>query len=142
MSTSDYRYATTVTVTGGREGHAVSDDGALDISLRPPKLRGTPDGTNPEQLFAAAWGGCFQSALLAVARAQGIDASASTVQVEVSVGADDTGGYGLTARIDVQMPGVAPEAARQITDLAHAGCPYSRATQGNMPVEVNVTGWE
>jgi organic hydroperoxide reductase OsmC/OhrA len=53
-------YATTATVTGGREGHAVSDDGVLDVQLRRPKLNGVSDGTNPEQLFAAAWGGCFQ----------------------------------------------------------------------------------
>src|SRR5712675_757336 len=83
MGTINPMYATTVTVTGGREGHAVSDDGVLDVQLRRPKLNGVSEGTNPEQLFAAAWGGCFQSALMAVARKSGDDVSASTVNVEV-----------------------------------------------------------
>lgn len=131
-------YATTVTVTGGRQGHAVSDDGVLDVQLRVPKLNGVSDGTNPEQLFAAAWGGCFQSALLGAARTAGVDASDSTVRVEVTQGPDSSGGYGLGATISVEMPGVDREQAQQLAEQAHATCPYSRATQGNIEVELNV----
>src|SRR5215212_9131795 len=94
MGRIDIMYATTVTVTGGREGHAVSDDGVLNVQLRRPKLNGVSEGTNPEQLFAAAWGGCYQSALMAVARKSGDDVSASTVKVEVAQGRDSDGGFG------------------------------------------------
>ncbi len=136
MGRIEKKYATTVTVTGGREGHAVSDDGVLDVQLRRPKLNGVSDGTNPEQLFAAAWGGCFQSALMAVARQSGDDVSGSTVTVEVAQGPDQQGGYGLAATITVDIPGMEPEQAQELTNAAHAMCPYSRATRGNIDVEV------
>jgi osmotically inducible protein OsmC len=136
MGTIDPTYATTVTVTGGRGGHAVSDDGVLDVQMRPPKQRGVSDGTNPEQLFAAAWGGCFQSALLAISRAEGVDASASTVTVEVGVGPDTDGNYGLAATIGVAVPGLDQQTVQRLADAAHQRCPYSRATRGNIAVEV------
>ena len=106
MSKIDPKYTTSVTVSGGREGHAVSDDGVLDVQLRRPKRNGVSEGTNPEQLFAAAWAGCFGSALGAVARGAGVDASDSTVKVEIDQGPDSDGGYGLGARIFVAIPGV------------------------------------
>jgi osmotically inducible protein OsmC len=140
MARIDKVYATTVTVTGGREGHAVSDDGVLDVQLRRPKLNGISDGTNPEQLFAAAWGGCFQSALIAVARKSGADVSASVVTVEVAQGPDAQGGYGLAATITVDIPGMEHAQAQELANAAHALCPYSKATRGNIEVELRVRG--
>ncbi|HYH13478.1 MAG TPA: organic hydroperoxide resistance protein [Thermomicrobiales bacterium] len=138
MGHIDPKYTTSVTATGGREGQAVSDDGVLNLQLRRPKLNGKSEGTNPEQLFAAAWAGCFQSALIGAARETGDDVSDSLVTVEVSQGPDSDGGYGLAARIAVEIPGVDSERARQLADSAHQGCPYSRATRGNIEVEVRV----
>src|SRR4051812_37149004 len=129
-------YATTVTVTGGRQGHAVSADGVLDVQLRRPKLNGVSEGTNPEQLFAAAWGGCFQSALIVVARQAGADVSGSVVTVEVAQGPDSEGGYSLAATITVDIPGMEQGQAQEFANAAHAMCPYSRATRGNIDVEV------
>src|SRR5690625_1871507 len=107
MAKIDPKYTTTVTVTGGRaEGHAVSEDGVLDVTLRRPKTNGTNDGTNPEQLFGAAWGGCYQQALMGVAKDAGKDASASTVKVEVTQGADPAGGFAIAAKLTVEIPGV------------------------------------
>jgi Ohr subfamily peroxiredoxin len=140
MSAIEPTYTARVTTTGGRAGRAVSDDGVLDVALRPPKRRGTNDGTNPEQLFAAAWAGCFQSALLATARAQGVDASNSTVTVDVSVGPDATGTYGLTAKIAVAAPDLPRDTVQRLADAAHELCPYSRATRGAIPVEVTAAG--
>jgi Ohr subfamily peroxiredoxin len=136
MSKIEPIYGTTVTVKGGREGHAVSDDGVLDVQLRRPKTNGVSEGTNPEQLFAAAWGGCLQSALMAVARRSGDDVSASTVTVEVAQGRDPDGGFGLAAKIRVAIPGMDREKAQQLADAAHSLCPYSKATRGNIEVEV------
>jgi len=136
MAKIEPRYTTTVTASGGREGHAVSDDGVLDVQLRRPKTNGVSDGTNPEQLFAAAWAGCFQSALGAVARETGDDVSQSKVSVEVGIGAAPDGGSGLVAKIMVEIPGVSSDQAQVLTDKAHQLCPYSRATRGNIDVEV------
>lgn len=129
-------YSTTVTATGGREGHAVSDDGVLDVQIRRPKTNGVSEGTNPEQLFAAAWAACFQGALMAVGRQADEDVSGSTVKVEVSLGSHPEGGFGLAAKIAVEIPGMDREKVQQFADAAHAMCPYSKATRGNIDVEV------
>jgi lipoyl-dependent peroxiredoxin len=133
----DPKYTTSVTATGGREGHAVSDDGVLDVQLRRPKLQGTPEGTNPEQLFAAAWAACFQGALIAATRGTDVDVSQSMVTVHVSMGpAAEEGGYGLAGKIEVAIPGLPQAKVQELANTAHAGCPYSRATQGNIEVDV------
>ena len=136
MSPINPTYVATVTVTSGREGQAVSDDGGLNVQLRPPRRRGASEGTNPEQLFAAAWGACFQSAMLAAARRTGVDAADSTVTVQVALGPDAVGGYGLAAQIRVEVPGLDRATVQQLAEAAHAQCPYSRATRGNIAVEV------
>lgn len=137
MVTINPQYSTTVTATGGREGHAVSDDGVLDVQLRRPKLQGAPEGTNPEQLFAAAWAACFQGALIATTRGTDIDVSQSTVAATVSMGpATDDSGYALAAKITVAIPGLPLAQVQELADAAHVRCPYSRATRGNIDVEV------
>ncbi len=136
MGTIDPKYTTSVTVKGARQGHAVSDDGVLDVQLRTPKTNGVSEGTNPEQLFAAAWAGCFGGALGGAGRGAGVDTSEATVKVEVSMGSDSDGGYGLAARIFVSIPGVEMETVQELADSAHQNCPYSKATRGNVDVEV------
>jgi Ohr subfamily peroxiredoxin len=130
-------YTTTVTVTGGRSGHAVSDDGELDVQTRRPKTNGKSGGTNPEQLFAAAWGACYQSALTSVARDTGDDVSASTVNVTISQGPAEGGGWGLAAKIAVDVPGLERVRIAELAQAAHRLCPYSRAIGNNIEVEIS-----
>jgi osmotically inducible protein OsmC len=133
----DPKYTATVTSTGGREGHAVSDDGVLDVQLRRPKLQGTNEGTNPEQLFAAAWAACYQGALIATTRGTDVDVSDSKVTVHVSMGpVEDGTGYGLAGKIEVAIPGLPQEKVQELANAAHELCPYSRAVKGNIEVEV------
>ena len=137
----DPKYTATVTSTGGREGHAVSDDGILDVQLRRPKLQGAPEGTNPEQLFAAAWAACYQGALIATTRGTDIDVSDSKVTVHVSMGpVEDGTGYGLSGKIEVSIPGLPQDKVQELANAADALCPYSRAVRGN--IEVAVLGVE
>lgn len=130
------RYTGTVDITGGRRGQAVSSDGVLDVPMRLPKLNGTNTGTNPEQLFAAAWGGCLQGILNAITRKTDIDASNSIVRVEVDLGTNDTGDDVLAARISLAIPGVELAEVERLAHEAHARCPYSKAVAGNIPVEI------
>ncbi len=96
-------YTARATATGGRAGHAVSDDGILDVDLRPPKEMGGPGGaTNPEQLFAVGYAACFQSALGVVGRRQGTDTGNSTVEADVTIGTIPGGGYGLAVALRVK----------------------------------------
>jgi osmotically inducible protein OsmC len=131
-------YTARATATGGRSGHAVSDDGILDLDLKPPKEMGGPGGaTNPEQLFAAGYAACFQSALAVVGRRQNVDTSDSTVEADVTIGTIPGGGYGLAVAIRVSIPGADAETTRALAEAAHQVCPYSNATRGNIDVTVS-----
>lgn len=121
---------------GGRDGFARSDDGQLEVKLSPP---GTPQaGTNPEQLFAAGWSACFIGAMGLAAGKRKLRLPAGTaVDAEVDLGTAD-GGYFLQARLTINLPGLEPELARAIVDEAHQTCPYSKATRGNIAVELKI----
>lgn len=131
-------YTARATATGGRAGHAVSDDGVLDLDLKPPTEMGGPGGaTNPEQLFAAGYAACFQSALAVVGRRQGVDTSDSTVEADVTIGTVPGGGYGLAVALRISIPGTDAETTRALAEAAHQVCPYSNATRGNIDVTVS-----
>lgn len=133
-------YTASVDVTGGREGHAESSDGNLDVTLqRPAQLGKTSGSTNPEQLFAAAYGACLQSALMGTASRAGHNAGDSRISARVSLGKMEAGGYGLSVAFDVLMPGFEQAKAEELFAAAHAGCPYSVAIRGNVDVDFTVS---
>ncbi|MEV4928046.1 organic hydroperoxide resistance protein [Streptomyces roseoverticillatus] len=130
---------TAVATANGREGRTVSSDGQLDLALAmPPALGGTGRGTNPEQLFAAGYAACFASALGLVGREAKIDTKDVSVAAEVSIGKDDTG-FGLAVTLRVELPdSLAGETGTRLVEQAHQVCPYSKATRGNIAVELVV----
>ncbi|WP_055046266.1 organic hydroperoxide resistance protein [Devosia sp. A16] len=128
-------YTARTHTSGGRAGTARSSDGALDVALSPP---GFGNGTNPEQLFAAGWSACFLGAIGAVAGKLKVKLPAErTVDAEVDLVMDGEQ-YSLRARLNVSLPGLEREVAEQLVAAAHQTCPYSKATRGNIPVEINV----
>lgn len=122
--------------TGGRNGAGASSDGALDVKLSTPGS-GKP-GTNPEQLFAVGWSACFIGAMGKAATKLQVKLPQDTaVDAEVDLGQSDDA-YFLAARLKVSLPGVPNDTARQIVDLAHQTCPYSKATRGNIDVSIEL----
>ncbi|CAL9406218.1 organic hydroperoxide resistance protein [Streptomyces thermolilacinus] len=135
---SDVLYTATATAENGRDGRVATDDGALDVVVNPPKaMGGSGAGTNPEQLFAAGYSACFQGALGVVARQENADVSGSTVTAEVGIGKNDDG-FGLIVKISATIPNVDAATARELIEKAHQVCPYSKATRGNITVELAV----
>ena len=133
-------YTASATATGdGRNGHVRSHDGVLDFDLAVPKEMGGPGGAlpNPEELFAAGYAACFHSALKVVASRQKFTLADTAVTVDVGIGPNGRGGFGLTATIEAELPSVDADKARELLEQAHQVCPYSNATRGN--VEVNLT---
>lgn len=129
-------YTAKTHTTGGREGESRSSDGRLDIKLSSPGTAGV--GTNPEQLFAAGWSACYIGAMgIAAAKMRVTLPADLAVDTEVDLGTA-AGGYFLQARLNVSLPGLAPEVAREIVDTAHQTCPYSKLTKGNINVEINL----
>jgi lipoyl-dependent peroxiredoxin len=131
MSTTTL-YTAKVHTTSGREGSAVSSDGALDVRLSSPGSN--RPGTNPEQLFAAGWSACFLSAIGIAASERklrlGADASVDA-EVDLEKGED---GYSLAARLHVSLPGIDRDVIEALIERAHQTCPYSKAIHGNIKV--------
>ena len=130
-------YTAKTHTTGGRENGAFrSSDGRLDVRLSTPGSARI--GTNSEQLFAAGWSACFESAIGFAARKRKIALPADpAIDAEVELNLAE-GGYFLRARLNVSLPGVEPEVARALVEEAHQICPYSKATRGNIDVAINL----
>ena len=129
-------YTAKVHTTGGRTGASRSDDGRLDVKLSRPGTTGA--GTNPEQLFAAGWSACFESAMELVAHKMKVALPADlAIDAEVDLGPNGDG-YDVAVRLNVSLPGIAPDVAQRVLEAAHQVCPYSRATHGNIAVETKL----
>lgn len=131
-------YTANVTTTAGRDGQSKSDDGALNLKQGKP---GAKDGsTNPEQLFAAGYSACFGSALMAVAKRDGVAVGEVSVHAEVSLNQEEGKGYFISAVLNTEVGGVDDATAKKLTEEAHKMCPYSKATSGNIDVKLNAKG--
>src|SRR4051794_8302156 len=136
-------YTAEAKVTGGRaNGHAVTSDGALDVQIRPPaELGGDGGGTNPEQLFAAGFASCFESAATLVAARKKLEAGDIEIVSKVMLMPTEERGFGIGVEMDVTLPSIDdPEVAADLIRTAHTVCPYSNATRGNIEVDFTVNG--
>lgn len=135
-SVSPVLYTAKIHTTGGREGNARSSDGHLDVKLTSPGAAG--NGTNPEQLFAAGWSACFLSAMaLAASKMKVALPPDRSIDAEVDL-CHTSGEYFLQARLNVRLPGLERPVAEALVEAAHQLCPYSKATRGNINVEINL----
>jgi lipoyl-dependent peroxiredoxin len=133
-------YTAVATTEGGRTGHVRSSDGVLDLALSMPKSLGGPggEGTNPEQLFAAGYSACFESALRFVARSKKIQVDKASITAHVTIGSVETGGFKLAVELHASLPGHDRAEAQALVEAAHQVCPYSNATRGNIDVKLVV----
>ncbi len=133
-------YATTATSEGGREGKVTSDDGVLDLDLSMPETLGGKggDGTNPEQLFAAAYAASFGNTLQRVAKSEGLDLGDFSVTASVEIGKVEEGGMGLAVILDCSLPGMDVEMGEGLVNEAYEICPYTLATMDNIDVTLNL----
>jgi lipoyl-dependent peroxiredoxin len=136
-------YTAKAHVSGGRaEGHGVTSDGALEVDLRlPSEMGGAGGGTNPEQLFAVGYAACFEGALGVVARRAKAETGEVTIDSEVSLTPNSSGGFVLGVVLNVTLPDISDAAtAAELVRGAHEVCPYSNATRGNIEVVLTANG--
>ena len=134
-------YSTRVTATGGRDGRVEAADAGLDLTLATPTaLGGSGDaGSNPEQLFAAAFAASFLGAMKFVASQGGANVPPdAAVVATVGVGPQSPGGFGLDVRLDIRLPGLARDEAEALVRKAQLICPYANATRDNVSALLNV----
>ncbi|UXY14193.1 organic hydroperoxide resistance protein [Chitiniphilus purpureus] len=142
---SDILYTAEAVAQGGREGRIKSSDGVLDLALAMPKELGGPGtaATNPEQLFAAGYAACFESAIRFVARQQRIQLQTLQVSARVGIGKREAGGFQLAVTLTAAFSGLDGKQAHALVNTAHEDiCPYSHATRNNVPVTLVVTDAE
>jgi lipoyl-dependent peroxiredoxin len=135
---SEVIYTAEAKVHGGRrEGHGTSSDGELEVDLRAP---GTGGGTNPEQLFAVGYAACYESALRGLARSQRVQVGDVSIDAAVDLVKSGDTQFDIAVRLHVHMPDLDDaEQAQALADGAHQVCPYSRATRGNIDVEITTS---
>ena len=132
-------YQTKVVATGGRDGKVASEDGVLNLDVRVPNTMGGAGGayTNPEQLFAAGYAACFDSALNHIARLERKKIQ-SKVTATVGLQMSQTDGFNIVVSMDVEIAGVEKSIAQELLAQAHATCPYSKAIRNNVEVTLNL----
>ncbi|WP_376098333.1 organic hydroperoxide resistance protein [Roseomonas sp. CCTCC AB2023176] len=141
MAVTDVKYSVGATATGGgRDGRSKSDDGALDVTLAVPKaMGGSGNGNNPEQLFAVGYAACFLGAMRFAASQEKIQLPAdTTVSTKIGIGPRPDGGFGITAALQVHIPGMDKAEVQRIVEKGHHICPYSNAIRGNVDVGLEV----
>jgi lipoyl-dependent peroxiredoxin len=133
-------YTTSATAHGGRDGKVKVENSPIELGLKTPKELGGPggDGANPEQLFAAGYAACFESALRLVARKQRLSLSDATITARVTLGKTADGLYALAVELHGKIEGIDRSEAEKLMQAAHHVCPYSAATRGNIDVKLAV----
>lgn len=127
-------YSTKIINTGGRSGEVHSPDHSFELNIAAPGKR-VENATNPEQLFAAGYSACFNSALDLVKQNKGIEGSA-TVSAQVSLYAESESSFVLGVEIEGSIEGLSVEETQELLEIAHTVCPYSKATAGNIEVTI------
>jgi lipoyl-dependent peroxiredoxin len=143
MAMAKVLYTAQAHVTGGRaDGHGRSSDGRLEVDLRlPEEMGGKDEGTNPEQLFAVGYAACFEGALGSVARRERVELGEVAIDSKVSLLPTEERGFKLAVELDVTLPAITdPAQAAELVGAAHAVCPYSNATRGNIEVALSANG--
>lgn len=132
----------TATVTGARTGHVDTPGlGKFDLTM-PKSLGGSEKAgtTNPEELFAAGYGACFQSAMAVSAPLVGVKSLPEDTLVKTDVhlvGDLKKADIGIRVDMNITASGISKEDLEKVVAKTKTVCPYSRATEGN--VETNVT---
>ncbi|MGA2997491.1 Ohr family peroxiredoxin [Bradyrhizobium sp.] len=136
----DAKYHTAATASGGgRDGRTALADGTMSFDLVIPKELGGPGGAgaNPEKLFALGYSACFLSAMrTASARTKIKRPEGSTVTATIGIGPRSEGGFGITAALDVFLPGLLEADAKTLVEATHEICPYSNAIKASVDVKI------
>lgn len=134
-------YSTEVTSKGGLYGHVVSEDGALDTDVYMPTgaKSDKQKGTTPEQLFAASYAACLEGTIHHIAKLNNEEINNTEVLAKVRAVQVEKGDLRFALDLNVTIPEVDKEKAQRLLDNAFRNCPLTKATEGKMEVNVNLT---
>lgn len=135
-------YSSEVTSKGGLYGHITSDNGALDTDVFMPTGTTEKDdkqkGVTPEQLFAASYAACLEGTIHHIAKINNLDLNNTEVKANVKAVQVEKGDLRFALDLEVKIPEVDQEKAQKLLNEALANCPISKATEGQMELNVNL----
>ncbi|WP_077300329.1 organic hydroperoxide resistance protein [Virgibacillus pantothenticus] len=129
-------FTSKATAKNGRDGHVKSEDGLIDVKLVNPATNKKDKGSNPEQLFAAAYASCFDGALNLVASKDKKEIDSLTTAAVSFLNDPEDNGFKISVELLVKIKGVDQNEAEDLVKKAHQVCPYSKATRGNIDVQL------
>ena len=130
------QYETKATNVGGRKGHVNTDDNAINVDVLPPQ-QADGNATNPEQLFLG-YASCFNGAFDLILKQNKVrDEPEVTLTVRLEDDPDAESPK-LSVAIDAKVKNVLSQEDEKYLQDAHEFCPYSKATRGNIDVDLNV----
>ncbi|MDP9902726.1 Ohr family peroxiredoxin [Variovorax ginsengisoli] len=134
----DLVYTTTMLTQGGRNGQVQTEDGTWKLKLAVPKeMGGDGSGPNPEQLFAAAFGACFEHSVRHIARADKLPLRGCYIEAVLSMYVNFEGAYRMALSLTAFMAGPLDQAtADSLMQRAQGICPYADATRTNMTLNL------
>ncbi|HEX2161780.1 MAG TPA: OsmC family peroxiredoxin [Thermoleophilaceae bacterium] len=99
------------------------------------------DGTNPEELIAAAHAACFSMALSNILSSDGHIPDSVRTTAEIELRSPDTGPpiRKITLRTEGRVPGIDADAFSEYAERAKDECPVSVALAGVPEMEVEAT---
>ncbi|GAA0421951.1 MAG: organic hydroperoxide resistance protein [Bacillota bacterium] len=131
---SNVIFTSKATAKNGRDGHVKSDDELIDLKLVNPATNKKDTGSNPEQLFAAAYSSCFDGALNLVASKEKKKIDSETTAAVSLLKDPEDNGFKIAVELTIKIQGVDQQEAEELAKKAHQVCPYSKATRGNIDV--------
>lgn len=128
------------TTQGGRNGTITLATSNQTIKMSKPIEMGgiTNDYTNPEELFAAGYSACFASSLEYLLQTQeepytDIEVFANTMLVK-----DGDKGFKFAIELVVDIKSIDEAKKAMFVNQAYQFCPYSKAINGNVEVNIEI----
>jgi Ohr subfamily peroxiredoxin len=119
---------------GGRDGRVEAVDDGFSVDLSTDEQ---PGSITPEHLFAGAYASCFLGALKNAMDKAHLHAEGVTVVGRAHLEEDQRNGWRLNVDLRATLPGIKDTDAQHVMNLAHQTCPYSKATRGNINVNLS-----
>lgn len=126
---------------GGKEGKGTISTETNALSNAPftfaTRFGEAKDGTNPEELIAAAHAGCFTMKLSIVLEQAGFKAESLDTKCDISFADGMISSSHLT--VNAKVPGISEEKFQECTKDAKENCPVSKSLNSAIDISMEAT---
>jgi osmotically inducible protein OsmC len=120
-------------------GHMNMESGSYEGAYTFASRFEEDEGTNPEELIAAAHAGCFSMALAADLGREGYDPEAVDTTANVTLDGDEGAIVRIELVTEASVPGISNDEFQEIAAGAKQNCPVSKALAGVDEITLDAT---